>query len=100
MGKKICVWCGTWFEAEHPRQKRCPSCRELPHDRKEYDRLRTLEKKRKAQRSALKGLPLEVVVQELTKYNEKHGTSLTYGQFVMLCQQGGVKNERLPKKKE
>lgn len=100
MSKKICVWCGTWFEAEHPRQKRCLSCRELPHDRKEYDRLRTLEKKRRAQRSALKGFSIDEVLRELSSYNKQNGTYLSYGQFVMLCSKGGLKDAGLSKKKE
>ena len=91
MSKKICVWCGTWFEAEHPRQKRCPSCRKLPHDRKEYDRLRNLEKKRRAQRSALKGFSIDEVLRELSSYNKQNGTYLSYGQFVMMRSRGGVK---------
>lgn len=100
MSKKICVWCGTWFEAEHPRQKRCPSCRKLSHDRKEYDRLRNLEKKRRAQRSALKGFSIDEVLRELSSYNKQNGTYLSYGQFVMMRSQGGKVDARLPKKKE
>ena len=100
MSKKICVWCGTWCEAEHPRQKRCPSCRKLPHDRKEYDRLRNLEKKRRAQRSALKGFSIDEVLRELSSYNKQNGTYLSYGQFVMMRSRGGKVDARLPKKKE
>ncbi len=100
MSKKICIWCGQEFNAEHPRKKRCPKCSELPHDRKEYDRLRNLEKKRRAQRSALKGFSIDEVLKALKVYNSIHGTALTYGQFVMLKQFGGDTCEKLSKKKE
>lgn len=100
MGKKICVWCGKEFEAEHPRKRRCPSCSELPHERKEYDRIRRLKKKRSTLRASLRCLSIDEVIKELMRYNEINGTSLTYGQFVMLCSQGGIQDARLSKKKE
>ena len=72
----------------------------MPYDRKEYDRIRHLKKKRSTQRAALKGFSIDEVLRALKVYNENHGTFLTYGQFVMLKQLGGLKDERLPEKKE
>lgn len=101
MSRKICIWCGKEFDAEHPRKKRCPECSELPLERnEETDRIRRLRKKRSTQRAALKGFSIDEVLKALKVYNSIHGTALTYGQFVMLKQFGGDTCEKLSKKKE
>lgn len=86
--KKTCQRCGATFYAASGRAMRCEECREVWNKEAQslYDKQYRAEKKAKS-RVAKKSL--SQVLRELKVYNEKHGTHLSYGQYINICE--GVK---------
>ena len=91
MERKTCALpsCQMVFWADRHDQKYCPECREFRKDEiKRYRRKRLAEKKR--------GRPaksIEDIIHDADAYNRKHGTSYTYGQYVMKLENGWLKED-------
>ena len=70
---KTCRRCGLTFETDKPNKRYCIWCGESSEDR--LARKREENKKKKLS-------PLDALLKEIREYNDKHGTSLSYGQYV------------------
>lgn len=71
--EKQCYSCGKIFRTDVPDAKRCADCIKNP---KEAETVKPKKKPKDTHASIYK------VMAMLAEYNEKHGTSLTYGQYV------------------
>lgn len=78
---KICEICGAEMIGVQPRRKYCDNCKEknILESRMKF-RKRQKEKIEKKKRA----VSINSVLQSLEKYNQKHKTTLTYGQYVAL----------------
>lgn len=95
---KKCVICGREFV---PKRKNaiccCKECSKENDRRKRrawrtemHDRRMLEEQARKT--SAISGIEnAEIILAEMRRYNEKHGTKLTYGKYVSLRDNGWLK---------
>ena len=85
----ICVDCGCTFTAFSRGALRCAECK-LEHKR------RTAATGMVSFRNGKKSKPYKVkksireVLKELEEYNKKHGTRLSYGQFVQKMEAGEI----------
>lgn len=85
----ICVDCGHTFTAYSRGALRCAECK-VEHKR------RTAAVGMASFRNGKKSKPYKVrktireVLKELEKYNKKHGTRLSYGQFVQKMEAGEI----------
>lgn len=76
--QKVCRCCGEIFETQGYNSKYCPECRELE----------SVEGV-KVRKDANKQLIADTA--RIERYNKKHGTRLSYGQYKLLCFFGRVK---------
>lgn len=77
----LCLKCGRNFEYSSSLKKYCPECdAEIKRERNR----KFMQKKRK--KSTVKFKTLTEVMRELKAYNEEHGTCLSYGQYVSMCE--------------
>ena len=67
--EKSCKWCGQPFESTTRGKKICPLCDEA--------------KKAKGEKKPPKEDKLGDMLREVDEYNRKHGTALSYGQYVL-----------------
>lgn len=77
----ICLWCNELFERENGHQKYCSTkcVRAAKNERNK----RWMSDKR-IKRNQLTNHSLDDTLRELTKYNEEHGTHLSYGQYMLM----------------
>jgi hypothetical protein len=75
------------FYATRGDQKYCPDCREFRFDdiRRHRRKLRAEKKKRGPIKT------IDEIIHDADEYNRKHGTSYTYGQYVMKLEHGWLK---------
>ena len=74
--EKICKDCGCVFWSKSHNAKWCPECRKKYHFTK------------KERKSPIVGKSLSEVLADLKEFNFKHGTRLSYGQYVSLTEMG------------
>lgn len=91
----ICVDCNTSFIAYTKKAKRCEVCRvrrkkELTKEwhKRESKSCRCVESHLKKAKEKPKKTMKEVL-RAMEKYNKEHGTCLSYGQYIQMCE--GVK---------
>ncbi len=73
--------CGNYFDYSSSLKKYCPECdAELRKERSK----KCMQKKRA--KNTVKFKTLTEVMRELKAYNEEHGTHLTYGQYISMCE--------------
>jgi hypothetical protein len=81
--KMECIDCGLTFVAKNPKALRCACCR------REAARLQTKEhqEKKRIYRDSIKPKKsISDVLRELKRYNEEHGTFLSYGEFIVMTE--------------
>lgn len=69
---KVCKCCGRKFKSKAINKQYCPDCGDTYEDK-----LKRMAKKKP------QGDKLEILQREIDAYNKKHGTALSYGQYVM-----------------
>lgn len=70
----------------------CERCRELMRNYQKRAREKNKVKAKPPKQKPMKGL--DDALAELRKYNEEHGTRLTYGKYISMLQRGLIKNEK------
>jgi hypothetical protein len=89
-GTKLCPICFNGFHPHNGNQKYCKFCHEHRRDDiKEYQ-AKMHEKKEREKRHKLN--PIWSITREIKEYNKKHGTYLSYGQYVMKKSLGQLKD--------
>ena len=86
--KKTCQRCGVTFYAATNRAIRCEECREI-YDKESHAIYRRQYKAMKIAKSKEPDKSISQVLRELKQYNEKNGTNLSYGKYIVMCE--GVK---------
>ena len=88
-GTKICPICLKAFDMHNRNQKYCKFCHDhRKDDIKEYQRKK--REKEERQKAHAYG-DIWSITREIKEYNKKHGTSLTYGKYVMQKSLGQLK---------
>lgn len=87
-----CTTCGGVFRSEKPKARTCPDCKlkkRRAAQRKYQEQLKAI--KRQQREAATAGIPIREMTAIITRYNQAHGTSYTYGQFMNLLRWGKIK---------
>ena len=79
---KKCEVCLKTFTTKRSNAKYCPSCRVIGKRKKENERKLAIKEEQIKNSNREKNL--NNTLAELRKYNEKNGTNLSYGQFMII----------------
>ena len=98
--EKVCRQCGKVFKTDNEREKICLSCK-LHNKRVDNQRRASQHKKPKVKRNFLaEAIPIREFTGIIERYNQRHGTRYSYGQFQQKVTDGTIdileeiKNER------
>lgn len=81
MFKKNCLHCGKEFRPLIGTQMYCcRSCYELAKKK----RAEIYNRKKREERAARKNRTLDEILKEIEEYNKKHGTFISYGQYMSM----------------
>lgn len=88
-----CSWCKKDFQPTAANQKYCHDCR-TKHGKeiKAYYEATRIRKRRVLKVKPLPKKTIPDIVRDIMAYNKKHGTHLTYGQYVGKLQMGTLKD--------
>ena len=75
-----CNRCGKEFTHWNANKSYCDECSEIM----KRERSRKSMQKKRAKKVSTQTKTIREVLQELTEYNKEHGTSLSYGQYVLI----------------
>ena len=67
-----CAECHKLFRNPNENERFCPECKKIK------------ESKKKARQKAKSNKSILQITRELKKYNQEHGTRLSYGQYALL----------------
>jgi hypothetical protein len=79
---KTCIDCGKEFTAKAHNAKRCKECI-IIHDR-ERKRKNYKRKKNSLKTCNKPKMSINDILRQLNRYNKRHKTCLTYGQFIQI----------------
>lgn len=88
MNKFICVGCGSEFFSVGKHAKWCQECR--TENQRIYRRKYYANKRKQKARLNLEKKSVIKILREIKKYNEHHGTCLSYGQYVSMTEKGEI----------
>ena len=78
--KKICIDCDNVFTALSNKALRCPDCKAMMQV--QYQKNFRLREKRRCR--SKNSATISDILRELDEYNATHGTSLSYGKYLLL----------------
>ncbi len=79
-----CICCGVSFMAGNHNAKYCPVCKETEKKRLSEEAKRNARLRKQNREAAVSRKNLVEFLREIDTYNKKHGTRLSYGQYVAL----------------
>jgi predicted nucleic acid-binding Zn-ribbon protein len=94
---KRCIDCGCEFEASNNKVRLCTTCKNRKKKERverQYEVVRNVRFVEEKEYSPTEGIEaIGRVVAALEKYNQEHGTYLSYGKYVMLKERGELEND-------
>lgn len=83
-----CIDCGVTFPCYSPKALRCEKCKEIAKRKASQECMQRRRKPYKISRVFPPRKSIKEILRDLKKYNEKHGTYLSYGQYIALIEKG------------
>lgn len=90
---KKCIWCGQEIQTTSSNRKFCDVCRVL-RDMEIHQKSDRKRRKKRSRVFVVQPIPkksISDIVKDILAYNKKHGTHLTYGQYVGKLYTGTLK---------
>lgn len=88
---KRCLDCQGVFNAENPRERKCPHCKELTRRKNKYKAQQ--QNKKPSNDKTAPSLSIKECEEIVRKYNKEHGTYHSYGQYDLLVRMGIIENK-------
>ena len=88
--EKVCRQCGKVFRTDNERVRICLSCKKYNKRLDVKQRVEMLKKPKVKNNFLAKTIPIREYSRIIERYNQRHNTRYTYGQFEALVNQGKI----------
>lgn len=79
-----CEVCGSEFTCRQHNAKYCPGCKEDAYNEKQVQWRKRARAKRKSVKVKQEFKSINEVLADIEAYNKKHGSNLSYGQYIAM----------------